>query len=86
MTRKSDKRDGLQRLLDFIAFLKKEGIEFSIHNRSPEAITLDFAGVGIRFEVDFHVDEMVFSYFEGPETVHDGEEKLKELVREHWAD
>jgi hypothetical protein len=80
------KTDGLQRLLDFIAFLKEEKIIFSLHNRSHDTISIDFAGVGIRYEVDFFVDEMRFSYFKGPEDVHSGDERLKALIREHWHD
>ncbi len=78
--------DGLQRLLDFIAFLKSEGIIFSIHNRSPDAISLDFAAIGIRYEVDFFVEQMRFSYFTGNEDVHTGDDRLKALIREYWHD
>lgn len=78
--------DGLQRLLDFIVFLRDEKIAFSLHSRSPEAISVDFAGFGIRYEVDFEVDQMLFSYFKGEENVHTGDERLKALIREHWSD
>lgn len=79
-------KDGLQRLLNFIAFLKDERISFTLHNRAPDTISVDFAGVGIRYEVDFFVDEMRFSYFKGDEKHHTGDERLKSLIHEHWCD
>ncbi len=59
---------------------------FSLHCRSADAISIDFAGVGIRYEVDFEVNGMSFSYFKGNEDVHTGDERLKALIREHWQD
>jgi hypothetical protein len=83
---KSKKIDGLQRIFDFIAFLNKEKIIFSIHNRAPDSITIDFAGIGIRYEVDFYVDQMNFSYTTGHEDVFTGDAELKKIIKEHWAD
>jgi hypothetical protein len=80
-----NKPDGLQRMLDFIDFLNDQKIIFSIHNRSFDSISIDFAGVGIRYEVDFFVDHMCFSYFKGDENVFRGDEELKKLINEHWG-
>ncbi|MGL4634360.1 MAG: hypothetical protein ACRCWF_00115 [Beijerinckiaceae bacterium] len=80
------KTDGLQRMLDFIDFLNKQKIKFSVHNRSHDSISIDFAGVGIRYEVDFFVDHMCFSYFKGDEDVFRGDANLKKLIKEHWGD
>jgi hypothetical protein len=84
MTKK--KIDGLQRMLDFIEFLNKERIIFSIHSRSFDAISIDFAGIGIRYEVDFYVDEMNFSHTTSNETVFTGDAELKKIIKEHWGD
>lgn len=80
------KMDGLQRLLDFIAYLKEQGILFSLHNRAPDTISIDFANIGIRYEVDFYVKEMRFSYMKGSEDVFTDEAELKRLIQEYWGD
>jgi hypothetical protein len=82
---KRQKMDGLQRLLDFLNFLRDEKIEFSIHNRSHDSISVDFAGVGIRYEVDFYCDEMNFSYFLGDEDVFRDDALLDKLIEENWT-
>ena len=73
-------------MLDFIAYLNEQGILFSLHNRSPDTLSIDFAGVGIRYEVDFYVDHMTFSYVKGPEDVFTDETELKRLIQQHWGD
>ncbi len=58
---KKQKMDGLQRLLDFVNFLQDEKIHFVISSKSRTSITVDFGGPGIRFEVDFYPEEMIFA-------------------------
>jgi hypothetical protein len=78
------KKDGLQRLLDFLDFLKTERIEFSIHNRSHDSMSVDFAALGIRYEVDFFPDCMTFSYFKGNEDVFQDDKMLDNLMQDSW--
>jgi hypothetical protein len=82
MTKKK-KVDGLQRLLDFVEFLKKEGIYFSLHSKSDVSITVDFELPGIRFEADFYPDNMVFAHFAGSESVSQDDGLLDKLLKKH---
>jgi hypothetical protein len=84
MDMSNTKKNGLQRLLDFLDFLKGERVEFSIHNRSHDSISVDFAAIGIRYEVDFFPDCMTFSYFTGNEDVFQDDKMLDKLMRENW--
>jgi hypothetical protein len=83
---KIKKIDGLQRMLNFIDFLNENKIMFTVHSRSFDSIAIDFAGIGIRYEVDFFVDHMCFSYFSGDEDVFTSDDKLKKLIFTHWGD
>jgi hypothetical protein len=78
------KQDGLQRLLDFLQFLRDRQIEFRIDQEAPDSLTVYFALVGVRVEADFDVDMMHFSYFKGSEAVIVDEKVLHELIRENW--
>lgn len=76
------KIDGLQRMLDFLDFLRGTGTEFRIDQFSPDALTVCFALVGVRAEVEFSVDEMQYSLFKGKETVEVDEKALIDLIKE----
>ena len=75
--------DGLQRLLDFVEYLKKEGVHFSIHSKSDVSITVDFELPGIRLEADFYPDEMIFAHFAGSESVSTDDTLLDSLLKKH---
>jgi len=78
------KKDGLQRLLDFLQFLRDKRIEFRIDQEAPDSLTVYFALVGVRVEADFDVDMMHFSVFKGSEAVIVDERILDELIRDNW--
>jgi hypothetical protein len=75
--------DGLQRLLDFVEFLRNERIHFMISSKSDVSITVDFGLVGLRFEVDFYPDHMVFAHFEGSEAVSRDDTLLDALLNKY---
>jgi hypothetical protein len=79
------KIDGLQRLLDFVEFLREEGVYFSLHSKSNVSITVDFELPGIRFEADFYPDHMVFAHFPGSEDVSHDDDLLDRLLQKHGA-
>jgi hypothetical protein len=78
------KKDGLQRLLDFLRFLRDKRIDFKIDQEAPDSLTVYFALVGVRVEADFDVDMMHFSYFKGSEAVVVDEKVLDDLIKENW--
>lgn len=75
------KKDGLQRMLDFLDLLRETGTDFRIEQFSPDGLTVYFALVGVRAEVEFTVDEMQYSLFRGDEGVEVDEKPLIELIR-----
>ncbi len=52
------KKDGLQRMLDFLDLLREKKIWFFINQYSDEGLTVTFTLVGIRVEVEFFVDHL----------------------------
>ena len=80
------KKDGLQRILDFLDFLREKEIEFDIVQEAPSSLTVKFGLVGVRVEADFDVDMMHFSVFKGSEAVETDEKILHDLIKENWDD
>lgn len=80
------KKDGLQRLLDFLDFLREKGIHFTIDQKAAENLTVTFTLVGARVEADFDAETMQFCVFKGSETVETDEKILHDLIKEHWDD
>ena len=74
------KTDGLQKRLSFLDFLRSTKTDFRIDQFSPDALTVCFALVGVRAEVEFSVDEMQYSLFRGKETVEVDEKALLDLI------
>lgn len=74
------KMDGLQRMLDFLEFLQDSKTTYRIDQYSPDAITVTFALVGVRAEVEFSVEGMQYSLFRGNESVEVDEKPLYELI------
>jgi len=77
------KKDGLERMLDFLDLLRKNNIWFFITQYSPEGLTVTFTLVGARVEVEFFVDHLEFSVFRGSEAVQSDEKVLLDLIKEH---
>ena len=80
------KKDGLQRMLDFLAMLNEKGIHFQIEQQSPEGLMVTLTLVGARVEVEFFVDEMHYCVFSGSESVDTDEGALMRVIAEKWAD
>ena len=79
------KKDGLQRILDFLDLLRSKGIEFRIDQQAPDELMVSFALVGARVEATFDVDMMHFCVFRGSEAVETDENILDEIIKEHWS-
>lgn len=75
---------GLSRLLQFLAFLQKQKIPFSLAQHQPDGIAVSFALVGVRLEVEFFEDHLEFSQFRGDESVSSDETELRALIDELW--
>ena len=80
------KKDGLQRVLEFLDLLRSKGIEFRIDQQAPDELMVTFALVGARVEATFDVDMMHFSVFKGSEAVETDEKILHDLIKENWDD
>ena len=76
------KKDGLQRMLDFLNFLRNKKAHYFITQYSPEGLTVTLTLVGSRIEVEFFVDHLEFSVFKGSEMVNSDEKNLYDLVRQ----
>jgi hypothetical protein len=79
------KKDGLQRMLDFLNFLDEKGIHFYLEQNAPDSLRATLTLVGVRVEAAFFVDEMQFSVFRGDESVEVDERQLQELIKENWS-
>ena len=79
------RKDGLQRMFEFLDFLRTKGIDFKIEQQQPEALMVSFAMVGVRVEVEFFADELQFSVFRGAESVDTDEKRLYALINENWT-
>lgn len=76
-------KDGLERMLNFLDILREKNIHFFITQYSSEGLTVTFTLVGARVEVEFFVDHLEFSIFNGSEAVESKEEMLYDLVKQH---
>jgi hypothetical protein len=75
-------KDGLQRMLDFLNFLRNKKVHFFITQYSPEGLTVTLTLVGSRIEVEFFVDHLEFSAFKGSEMVNSDEKALYNLIKQ----
>jgi hypothetical protein len=74
------KKDGLERMLDFLDFLREKNIHFFITQYSPDGLTVTLTLVGMRIEVEFQVDHVEYSVFRGSEAVESDEKALHDLI------
>ena len=77
------KKDGLQRVLEFLAFLQDRKIEYTIGHERPDALLVIFGFAGQRLEVEFFVEGIEYSIFKGDESVETDEKALFDLVERH---
>ena len=75
------KTDGLQRMLDFLGFLRAKKVHFFIEQYAPEYLTITLTLVGGRAEVMFSVDDITFSVFSGKEDVLTDLKVLYDLIK-----
>lgn len=78
------KKDGWNRMLEFLDFLREKKIQFRIEQQQPEGLMVSFALVGIRIEVEFFEDELQYSIFKGNEDVLTDEALLYDFVNTNW--
>lgn len=78
--------DGLQRMLDFLNFLKEKKIHYFIEHDAPDWLLVTMTLVSVRVEVMFTVEDMTFSVFKGKEDVIMDEKVLLDLINENWGD
>jgi hypothetical protein len=67
-------------MLDFLDFLREKNIHFFITQYSSEGLTVTLTLVGVRVEVEFHVDHVEYSVFRGSEAVASDEKALHDLI------
>lgn len=79
------KKDGLQRMLEFLAFLQDREIEYTIGHERPDSLMVTFGFAGQRLEVEFFVEGIEYSIFKGDESVATDEKALFDLVERHSA-
>jgi hypothetical protein len=79
------KTDGLQRMLDFLNFLKAKKIHYFLEHDSPDWLMVTVTLVGTRIEVMFGVEDMTFSVFKGKEEVLTDEKVLYDLIKTNWS-
>jgi hypothetical protein len=77
------KKDGLKRMLEFLAFLQDRNIEYTIGHERPDALIVTFGFAGQRLEVEFFVEGIEYSIFKGDESVATDEKALFDLVERH---
>ena len=77
------KKDGQQRVLDFLDALDEAGVHYQIDQARPDALLVFFTLVGVRVEVDFLVDRMTYRCFKGHEDVVADDGMLMRLVEGH---
>jgi len=78
-------KDGLQRMLDFLKFLREKKIHFYIEQYSSDELTVTLTLVGTRVEVMFSIEDMTFSVFRGKEDVLMDEKVLFDIIKEDWS-
>jgi len=78
-------QQGLEGMLEFLAFLRSKSITYKIDQQQDDALEVSFALVGYRFEVSFFADHLEFSYFTGHEDVETDEALLMRLIDQHGA-
>jgi hypothetical protein len=72
---------GLEGMLAFLGFLRSKKIMFGIEQQRDDALMVSFALVSIRIEVEFFVDHIEYSVFEGDESVACDENDLMALIQ-----
>jgi hypothetical protein len=80
------KKDGLQRLLEFLDVLRGKGIPFRLDRQRPETLMVTFTLQEICIEIDFFIHEIEFSYFRSGEHGTMSQEVLRRLLKENWSD
>lgn len=78
------KLQGLEGMLEFLAFLREKGIRYRIQQQVDDGLEVSFDLVGCRVEMTFFADRFEFSYFIGQEDVETDEKLLFELINSRW--
>jgi hypothetical protein len=86
MTKKIKAPKDIRDIFAFLSDLRDLRIHFSIHQYRHDSIMVFFTLVGCRVEVDFFIDHIEFSHFDGNEDVHDDWKLMQSLLDKHWSD
>jgi hypothetical protein len=86
MTKKINAPKGIKDIFVFLEALREARIHFSLHQYRDDSITVFFTLVGCRVEVDFFIDHIEFSHFDGNEDVHVDWAIMQGLLDKHWSD
>jgi hypothetical protein len=77
-------QDGLERMLNFLNFLRQKKIHFFLEQDSDRSLMVTMTLVGVRVEVAFTVEDMTFSVFKGREDVIVDKDVLFSVIKENW--
>ena len=77
------KKDGMQRMMEFLNYLDENNVHYSISKYSPDGLTATLTLVGYRIEVSFTPEEMTYSVFQGSEDVLTDEKALFDLIKRY---
>lgn len=72
-------------LIPFLSFLRDRRIWFRLDHLRDDAVMVSVHMVGTRLEVEFFVDHIEYSIFEGDESVNDDVAKLIALIEERGS-
>jgi hypothetical protein len=84
MTNNKILNPGFDGLIEFVSFLKYQGVHYEIKHSMSEAISVWFAIVGTRVEVDFFNDRVTYNFYIGNEEVFTDEAQFMKLFNDGW--
>lgn len=71
----------MEKILELLSLLEEKKIDFHLSRNRIDALTVNFATIGNRYELDFLSDnEVEYSVFKGDESVDGGWPEIIELV------
>jgi len=76
---------GIEGILAFYELLEKKGVKIiRLDKFAPDYLTVSFALVSARVEVDFYIDRVEYNAFLGNEDIHTDLDGLMKLFADHW--
>jgi hypothetical protein len=84
MTHKKILNPGFDGLIQFVSFLKHQGVYYELKHSLSDAISVWFVIVGSRFEVDFFNNYVTYNFYKGNEEVFTDDTQFLQLFEEGW--